>query len=259
MNIGKRTTLRWLTVTLLGSGLGACGGGSEDAPAPAPGSPSPPPPSSAAPYLSPQSLQADTPLDGYTVRATYASGPRDIPILVRHPAGTSGPLPLVLWSHGGDKSTDGKYSNVDWAAALVGAGYIMVSMTHLPRTDAQVDALAAEFGVDGTAANAAARQQFEANVDRPRDAIAVLNDLVNIEAAFPALRGRIDYERIGVGGHSRGAYTVRTVSGARVDLAPNLPAYSFIDSTATNQALAVQIAHRKFGSSGLSVGDLRPI
>jgi hypothetical protein len=245
MNIGKRTMLQWLATTLLGSGLGACGGGSEDAPAPEPGSPSPPPPPppppSAALYVSPQSLQADTPLDGYTVRATYASGPRDIPILVRHPAGTSGPLPLVLWSHGGDKSNDGKYNNVDWAAALVGAGYIMVSMTHLPRTAAEVDALAAEFGVDATAAGAAARQQFEANVDRPRDAIAVLNDLANIEAAFPALRGRIDCARIGVGGHSRGAYTVRTVSGARVDLAPTLQAYSFIDGAATNQPLTVQI------------------
>ncbi len=231
--VDKRKTLRWLTATLLGSGLGACGGSGSDSPAPAPA----PPPPSAALYVSPQSLQAGTPLDGYTVRATYASGPRDIPILVRHPAGTIDPLPLVLWSHGGGKSTDGKYNNVDWAAALVSAGYIVVSMSHLPRSNAQRDALAVEFGIASTAAD----QEFEANVDRPRDAIATLNDLRNIEAAFPALSGRIDYERIGMGGHSRGAYTVRTVSGARVDLAPNLSGYSFLDGAATNQPLAVRI------------------
>jgi len=238
--VNKRQTLRWLTVGLLGSGLSACGGGSE-APAPAPPPsppPPPPPPPSGTLYTSPQSLSADTPLDGYVVSATYASGTREIPILVRHPAGTTGVLPLVLWSHGGDKSTDGKYNNSQWAAALVSAGYIVVSMTHLPRTAAQVDALALEFGVDASSVGPVA---FESNVDRPRDAIATLNDLQSIEAFFPALQGRIDYGRIGVGGHSRGAYTVRTVSGARVDLAPALVGYSFIDSAPTNQPLVVQI------------------
>jgi len=98
--------------------------------------------------------------------------------------------------------------------------------------------------------------------NRPRDAIAVLNDLVNIEAAFPALRGRIDYARIGAGGHSRGAYTVRTASGARVDLAPNLPGYSFLDSAATNQPLAVQIkavlANSPQGPDRIKPFDLMP-
>ncbi len=241
-SIDKRTALRWLMLAL-GSGgtagLAGCGGGGGGGDAPAPPPPAPPPASTL--YSPPLSLQAATPLDGYVVRASYASGVREIPILVRHPDGASGPLPLVLWSHGGDKSTDGKYNNSQWAAALVSAGYIVVSMTHLPRSAAQVDALALEFGVDASSAGPGARLAFESNVDRPRDAIATLNDLQSIEAFFPALRGRIDYTRIGLGGHSRGAYTVRTTSGARVDLAPNLPAYSFTGPAPTNQPLRVTI------------------
>nr|MCU0635680.1 hypothetical protein [Gemmatimonadaceae bacterium] len=172
---------------------------------------------------------------------TYGSGAtsysRTIPVLVRYPAGSTGPLPLVLWSHGGDKSATGKYANSDWADALVSAGYIMVSMSHLPRTDAERARLAVEFGLPVAAITAA----VEANIDRPRDAIATLNALRAIEAAFPALAGRIDYGRIGLGGHSRGAYTVRASSCARVDL-PGHPDYSFLDpSRPTNTPLTVQV------------------
>jgi predicted dienelactone hydrolase len=191
-------------------------------------------------YASPQRFAPATPLDGYNVVASYGLGAtvytRTIPVLVRYPAGTTGLLPLILWSHGGDKNVNGKYANADWADALVRAGYIMVSMSHLPRTDAERARLAAEFGIPANAVTVA----VESNIDRPRDAIATLNALRRIEAAFPELAGRIDYTRIGLGGHSRGAYTVRTTACARVDL-PGFPDYSFLDATRpTNTPLTVQ-------------------
>jgi hypothetical protein len=233
--------------------VAACGGGSSDpAPTPPPvgGTPSPAPSPTTSPtstptsnnalYQSPQQFTAAAPLDGYNVAVSYGTGAnaytRTIPVLVRYPAGTTGKLPLVLWSHGGTKSTNGKYNNVDWASALVQAGYIVVHMTHLPRTNGERALLAAEFGFASSAANA----EVESNIDRPRDAIATLNDLKKIEAFFPALTGKIDYDRIGLGGHSRGAYTVRATACARVNL-PGSPDYSFLDaSKPTNTALTVQ-------------------
>jgi hypothetical protein len=239
------TTRRLGALLLLTVALAACGGGSSDS-APAPTAPAPTPPapapapSAAALYASPQQFSAATPLDGYNVVASYGSGAgaytRTIPVLVRYPAGTSGKLPLVLWSHGGVKKADGKYNNSEWADALVGAGYIVVSMSHVPRTDAERALLATEFGLAASQVNG----EVESNIDRPRDAIAVLNALNKIEAAFAELAGKIDYERIGLGGHSRGAYTVRTTACARIDL-PNQADYSFLDtSKPTNTALTVQ-------------------
>jgi hypothetical protein len=202
--------------------------------------PTPPPPPGTTLYQSPQQYSAATPLDGYNVVASYGTGvnayTRTIPVLVRYPAGTTGKLPLVLWSHGGTKKTDGKYKNKDWADALVQAGYIVVHMSHLPRTDAERNLLATEFGFAPNLAD----NEVESNIDRPRDVIAVLNDLKKIEAFFPELAGEIDYSRIGLGGHSRGSYTVRTTECARVDL-PGNPDYSLLDaSKPTNTALTVQ-------------------
>ena len=47
-------------------------------------------------------------LDNYTVRDIAHS--RDIPILIRYPLGTSGPLPMILWSHGGGAQVNGKHN-----------------------------------------------------------------------------------------------------------------------------------------------------
>jgi len=56
-------------------------------------------------------------------------------------------------------------------------------------------------------------------VDRPRDAKAVLDDLDAIENFFPAIKGRINRNAIGVAGHSFGSYTAMTLAGGRVNLA----------------------------------------
>jgi predicted dienelactone hydrolase len=171
------------------------------------------------------------------VTVSYGTAPsnyvRTIPVLVRYPQGATGKLPVVVWSHGGVKKDEGKYQNDQWGDALVRAGYIVVHMSHPPRTSNEVTLLGVEFGI-------AINTTIEANIDRPRDAIAVLNALPAIEAAFAPLQGRIDYARIGLGGHSRGAYTVRTVACARTNLAPEYPDYSFLAVSPLNIPLAIQ-------------------
>jgi predicted dienelactone hydrolase len=63
---------------------------------------------------------------------------------------------------------------------------------------------------------------------RPMDVSAVLDDLPALEGRLPALAGKMDMARIGVGGHSMGSYTAEAIGGALVDL-PSYPGKSFAD------------------------------
>jgi predicted dienelactone hydrolase len=63
---------------------------------------------------------------------------------------------------------------------------------------------------------------------RPQDISFVLDSLPALQKRIPALSGRIDAQRIGVGGHSMGAFTADAIAGALVDL-PNHPATNLAD------------------------------
>ncbi len=166
-------------------------------------------------------------LDGYTVRD--AAHNRSIPIFIRYPKEATGILPMILWSHGGGAKTEGQYNNVEWGTALAQAGYIVIHMSHSPPTLAERTALYNEYGVP---ANQTSTVFSALEVDRPRDAKAVLDDLNNIENFFPAIKGRLNRNAIGVAGHSFGAYTVMTLAGGRVKLigAPGHADESFSDA-----------------------------
>jgi predicted dienelactone hydrolase len=64
---------------------------------------------------------------------------------------------------------------------------------------------------------------------RPRQVSFVLDSLGRIEAEVPALGGRLDRERIGVGGHSFGAHTSMLVGGALAYPLPRGEGRSFRD------------------------------
>jgi predicted dienelactone hydrolase len=64
---------------------------------------------------------------------------------------------------------------------------------------------------------------------RPRDISYVLDALPSLENRVPGLSGKMDAERIGVGGHSMGSYTTEAIAGALVDL-PGHAGRNFADS-----------------------------
>src|SRR5204863_1411686 len=66
---------------------------------------------------------------------------------------------------------------------------------------------------------------------RAADITLVIDSLDEIQKLAPELKGKLDASRIGVGGHSYGAYTTNLIAGALVDL-PEEKAHSFRDNRA---------------------------
>ncbi len=199
----------------------------------------------AALYTSPDLFTPATPIEGIDVVARYGVGSnaytRTTPILIRYPQGATGRRPLVLWSHGGGMLEGGKYNNEEWGNLFVRAGYIVVHMSHMPKTATEMRGLHTEFGVTLPDSLTSDVFEFAANIDRPRDAISVLNALVALEQTNPQLASRIDFDRVGLAGWSRGSYTARTVACAKINVSPTMLRYSFRDTTkSTNTPLRVQ-------------------
>src|SRR5262245_51240371 len=109
-----------------------------------------------------------------------------------------GPFPLIVWSHGAGGSKDNYLTLMEhWASY----GYVTIQPTH---SDSRL-----------LAAKPSERVSFRDWQNRPADITFILNSLPQIEATGPALKGMIDSERIGVGGHSYGANTAQLIGGAR--------------------------------------------
>lgn len=118
---------------------------------------------------------------------------RTIAYRVYYPAGWRGPLPVVLFSHGGDGSTNGHTQLGHFGTEWASTGFLAVHLNHLPSaTISQHDA------------------------DRPVDVTAILDRLEARSLPLPAdLAGTPDLTRIAHAGDSWGAYTAHAVGGAR--------------------------------------------
>jgi predicted dienelactone hydrolase len=66
---------------------------------------------------------------------------------------------------------------------------------------------------------------------RPQDISFLIDSLPTLENRIPQLGGKLDTDRLGVGGHSMGSYTSEAIAGARIDL-PGRPAANLADPRA---------------------------
>lgn len=174
-------------------------------------------------------------VQGYDVRYTTAdtvTPEREVPILIRYPLGAPGPLPVILWSHGGGPADHGHRRQEVWGNTLARVGYAVIHMSH---TDDEINAHCAALGIPADECSAEDFQIGEPSeggtltslwYNRPRDASAVLDDLANIEAHF---RLDLDPGRVAVGGWSGGAHTVMTLAGALVDFSPGVRSVNLAD------------------------------
>lgn len=120
---------------------------------------------------------------------------------------TSGPRPVIVWSHGMYGSRDAYDPLVEtWAAA----GYVVIQPTH---------------GDSISLMNADQRRELlrKPNLDnigswqdRPREIGLVFDAFGKIQESVDGLKGMIDPKRAGIGGHSFGSHTTQMTAGMKV-------------------------------------------
>ena len=142
---------------------------------------------------------------------------KDVPYRVSYPQ-DDGRYPLIVFSHGFGGSKDA-FATVSrhWASH----GYVVIQPTHadgLARRDGDGNAGAATRGRLRAGGVIAGLNDPDRIADRVADLVLILDSLGEIAKATPGLENRIDARRIGVGGHSFGAYTAMLIGGVTVDL-----------------------------------------
>ena len=122
---------------------------------------------------------------------------KDLQLRITYPD-SGGPFPVIVFSHGAFGSKDNYLPLAEYWA---GYGYVILQPTH---SDSR--ALGVRPGDP---------QAFQDWQSRPADISFVLDSLEELPTKEPALRGKMDAGRIGVGGHSFGANTAQLVGGAK--------------------------------------------
>lgn len=156
----------------------------------------------------------------WTAEWRDASRSRTVPVRIYYPRDGAGPFPVIIFSHGLGGSRDGySYLGERWASR----GYVSVHPQHEGSDSALLHSPRPFKALREAAADP------KNALDRPKDITFVLDMLtrLNGEAGFPP-RGKLDLDRVGVGGHSFGAYTALASAGRAFDL-PAIGAVSLGD------------------------------
>jgi dienelactone hydrolase len=124
-----------------------------------------------------------------------------------------GPFPVIVFSHGLWGSKDNYRALTGFWASH---GYVTIQPTH---SDSRT--LGTRIG------DPRALSDWQ---NRPADVSFVIDSLDEIAAKAPALKGKLDRQRIGVGGHSFGAGTAQLIGGARAFIRPGGREKSFEDN-----------------------------
>lgn len=144
-----------------------------------------------------------------TVRYDWhdAKRDRDIPVKIYFPKTGDGPFPVIVFSHGLGGSREGyAYLGNRWASH----GYISVHLQHLGSDTAVWQDVA-------PAKRMQAMRESTLNIqnalNRPLDVTFAIDQLTKMNSDDPLLKHRLDLDRIGVAGHSFGAFTTLAVAG----------------------------------------------
>lgn len=133
---------------------------------------------------------------------------RDLPVRIRLPEGTAR-APLVLYSPGLGGNTSGGSL---WAEAWVARGIAVINLAH-PGSDGAVyrDVGSPEERRERTRA-AVSGEQLQA---RAGDVSFILDEIASRRREGACDLGRIDTARVGIAGHSMGAWTAQGLAGQR--------------------------------------------
>lgn len=151
---------------------------------------------------------------------------RDVPVRIYRPGG-EGKFPLIVFSHGlGGSGEMYQY----FGNHMAGMGYVVIAPTHHGSDTEALRAWSKEHGYGKK--NDEGEGWLQAGIsdpdnlrNRPKDISFVIDQAMK----DPKLAEVIDADRIGVSGHSFGAYTSLAVGGLTIDL-PDAKAASFRDA-----------------------------
>jgi predicted dienelactone hydrolase len=130
---------------------------------------------------------------------------RDVPVKIYYPKGEGKALPVILFSHGLGGSREGyAYLGRHWASY----GYVCVHIQHMGSDESVWKGQAQPME---SMKKAVADPQNALN--RPLDVHFVLDRLEKLQGEEGPLKGRMDLTRVGMAGHSFGAYTTMAVAG----------------------------------------------
>lgn len=132
---------------------------------------------------------------------------QDIDLRVRAPTNATTACPVIIFSHGLGGSREGYWP---LAEAWASAGFVVIQPSH-PGSDTQTLKDAGILGM-----GAAARQAMtdpDICVGRPRLITRIIDLIPAIQTRLEGFHGTLDANRIGVGGHSFGAWTTLAVAG----------------------------------------------
>ncbi|HTT13346.1 MAG TPA: dienelactone hydrolase family protein [Burkholderiaceae bacterium] len=131
---------------------------------------------------------------------------RKVPIKVHVPA-TGGPFPVVVVSHGAGGHWDANFAQ---ARHLASHGYVVLAVEHV---GSNTEVMKRSFRF---VANLEAMTRNAAEVlGRPKDIGFAIDRAEEWNRTHEVLRGRLDVKKVGVLGHSFGAYTTLVVAGMR--------------------------------------------
>ena len=136
-----------------------------------------------------------------------ASRNRTVPVKIYYPGGAAGPFPVIVFSHGLGGSREGyAYLGRHWA----GCGYVSVHVQHLGSDSAVWE----DAPLGDVLQNLRRSGANLANVtNRPLDVRFAIDQLVILNQTNSPLKQRLDLDRIGVAGHSFGAFTTLAIAG----------------------------------------------
>jgi len=130
---------------------------------------------------------------------------REVPVKVYFPKNAEGPFPLIIFSHGLGGSRDGyEFLGRHWASH----GYVSVHVQHIGS-----DTAIWQGKQNIMEAMRQAIRDPANSTNRPLDVSFALDQMERLNKEDSPFRGFLEMKKIGVAGHSYGAYTTLAVAG----------------------------------------------
>ena len=141
---------------------------------------------------------------------TDAARSREVPMKIYYPEDAAGPFPVIVFSHGLGGTRDGyEYLGRHWASC----GYASLHVQHKGSDDSVWKGKAQPLQAMREAITDPSN-----SANRPADVKFAVDQLEKTNRETPALKGKLDLKRLGMAGHSYGAWTTLAIAGASAAL-----------------------------------------